>query len=71
MRGEKKKKMQENLRIQVKLVKALYGDIFSYKDIADLLQININSFYNWLNGAYNLSREKEKLLQLWLNDVLV
>lgn len=63
--------MQENLRIQVKLVKALYGDIFSYKDIADLLQININSFYNWLNGAYNLSREKEKLLQLWLNDVLV
>lgn len=38
--------MQEKLREQVKIIKALYGDIYRYKDIAEYLEININSFYN-------------------------
>lgn len=38
--------MQEILRKQVKVVKALYGEDFTYKDIAKMLDININSFYN-------------------------
>lgn len=62
--------MQENLRKQVKVVKALYGEDFTYKDIAEMLEININSFYNWLNNYYNLGREKEKVLQAFVNDIL-
>lgn len=62
--------MQENLRDQVKIVKALYNDIYTYKDLADYLNININSFYNWLNGYYNLGKEKEEKLQVLINDIL-
>lgn len=62
--------MQKKLRDQVKIVKALYGDIFTYKDFADYLNININSFYNWLNGYYNLGKEKEEKLQVLINDIL-
>lgn len=62
--------MQKKLRDQVKIVKALYGDIFTYKDLADYLNININSFYNWLNGYYNLGKEKEEKLQVLINDIL-
>lgn len=62
--------MQEILRKQVKVVKALYGEDFTYKDIAKMLDININSFYNWLNNYYDLGREKEKTLQDFVNDIL-
>ena len=40
--------MQENLRKQVKLLKALQN--VSYVSIAEDLEIKKNSFYNWLNG---------------------
>lgn len=62
--------MQEILRKQVKVIKALYGEDFTYKDIAEMLEININSFYNWLNNYYDLGREKEKQLQQFVNDIL-
>lgn len=62
--------MQENLRKQVKVVKALYGEDFKYKDIAEMLEININSFYNWLNNYYDLGKEKEKVLQDFVNNIL-
>lgn len=62
--------MQENLREQIKIIKALYGDIYTYKDIAKMLNININSFYNWLNGKYNLGSNKVKLLNEFINDIL-
>ena len=62
--------MQENLRKQVKVVKALYGEDFKYKDIAEMLEININSFYNWLNNYYDLGKEKEKVLQDYVNNIL-
>ena len=62
--------MQEILRKQVKVIKALYGEDFTYKDIAEMLEININSFYNWLNNYYELGREKEKQLQQFVNDIL-
>lgn len=52
--------MQENLRKQVKLLKAL--EDVSYTEIAEHLEIQRNSFYNWLKGYYNLSPEKEKRL---------
>lgn len=52
--------MQENLRKQVKLLKALQD--ISYKEIAEHLEINKNSFYNWLKGYYDFSAEKEQRL---------
>ena len=52
--------MQENLRKQVKLLKALQN--VSYKEIAEYLEINKNSFYNWLKGYYDFSIEKEQRL---------
>lgn len=61
--------MQEILRKQVKVIKALYGEDFTYKDIAEMLEININSFYNWLNNYYDLGRER-KQLQQFVNDIL-
>lgn len=52
--------MQEKLRKQVKLLKALQN--ISYKEISEHLEINKNSFYNWLKGYYNFSIEKEQRL---------
>ena len=52
--------MQEKLRKQVKLLKALQN--ISYKEISEHLEINKNSFYNWLKGYYNFSRAKEQRL---------
>ena len=53
--------MNENLRKQVKILKALQN--ISYKEIAEYLEINQNSFYNFINGQYNLSQEKAERLQ--------
>lgn len=60
---------QDYLRYQTKIAKSFNNDWF-YKDFADYLEMNINSFYNWLNGKANLSRSRElKLLDL-LQDLL-
>ena len=52
--------MQDILRKQTKMLKALQN--ITYTEIAEHLEINRNSFYNWLNGYYNLSADKEKRL---------
>lgn len=53
---------QDMLRQYVKMAKAC-NDGITYKDFAEYLEININSFYNWINKRYDLSRSKaEKLL---------
>ena len=62
--------MQENLRLQVKIAKVVNEDLFSYKDLAEYLNMNTHSFYNWLAGYYCLGTEKEKKLQDFLNDIL-
>lgn len=53
--------MQETLRNEVKYLK-LFQNI-KYSEISDYLEIKRNSFYNWLNGAYNLSDEKIERLK--------
>ena len=62
--------IQENLRKNCKLAKALNDDIFTYKDFAEAIDIDHNSFYNWLNGAYNLSDTKAKSLNDFINNIL-
>lgn len=57
--------MQEDLRKQVRLLKALQG--VSYTEFAEDLEIHRNSFYNWLKGYYNLSLEKELRLKEIIN----
>lgn len=54
-------KEQEKIRRKVKVAKALNDDIY-YKDFAEYIEVTEHSFYNWLNGYYNLSKSKiEKL----------
>ena len=48
---------QDKIRKKVKLAKALNDDIY-YKDFAEYLNVTEHSFYNWLNGYYNLSKYK-------------
>ena len=52
--------MQDELRKQVKLLKALQG--ISYTEIAEHLEIHRNSLYNWLNQQFSLSADKESRL---------
>lgn len=52
--------MNNELRQKVKIIKALNN--ISYKEIATKLNINANSFYNWIKGQYDLSEEKQRKL---------
>ena len=53
-------RLNENLRKEVKLLKALQG--ISYKEMAEFLEIRQDSFYNWLKGYYELGEEKQSRL---------
>lgn len=53
--------MQDNLRKQVKILKALQK--VPFYEIAEYLEIKKSSFYSWLYGNYDLSQEKEKRLK--------
>lgn len=52
--------MNDKLRKEVKLLKALQG--VSYKEIAELLEIRQDSFYNWLKGYYEFGEERQNRL---------
>ena len=52
--------MNDELRKKVRLIKALQG--ITYKEIAEYLDITVNSLYNWLRCQYDLSLEKQKVL---------
>lgn len=51
----------KELRKQVKILKAI-EQIDTYAELAEMLDINVHSFYNWLNGYYNLGSAKKKIL---------
>ena len=52
--------MNENLRKEVKLLKALQG--ISFKEVAEFLEIRQDSFNNWLKGYYEFSEERQRRL---------
>ena len=60
---------QDELRKQVRIAKACNDDIY-YKDFAAYLDITENSFYNWLNREYDLSRSKAKKLESVVVDLI-
>lgn len=62
-------KNQQFLRKQVKVAKALNDD-WSFKEMSQVINISVNSFYNWLNGAYQLSEAKRKELESLVYDLL-
>lgn len=57
--------MDEELRKEVKLLKALQG--ISYKEIAELLDIKQDSFYSWLKGYYDFGTFRHNHLQQIIN----
>ena len=59
--------INERLRYEVKQLKA-FQDI-SYKDIAELLEMNTKSFYLWLRGHYKLGLEKQHKLTDIISDL--
>lgn len=58
------------LRQQVKLCK-VYNSEWSYKLIAEAINITPNAFYNWLSGFYDLSNQKKVELNNLLYDLMV
>ena len=62
-------KQQDILRKQVKLAKAC-TDWLTFKDLAATLDITDHSFYNWLNGYYELSSKKAAQLQELIIDLI-
>jgi len=61
---------QDKLREQARVARAINHDCFTYADFADYLEISVNSFYNWLNGYYDLSSKKADNLNSFLSDLL-
>ena len=47
--------MNEYLRKEVKILKALQG--ISYKELAEYLEVKVNSLYSWLRGNYDFSED--------------
>ena len=54
----------DKLRKKVKVLCALQD--ISYKEISEYLEIKIGSFYNYMSGSYDLSEDK----QILLNDII-
>lgn len=60
----------EYLRNRCKLIKAI-GQVESYIELAEMIDIKRKSFYNWLRGEYDLSNSKKTLLNDILNDLWI
>ena len=63
-------KQGDKLREQVNLCK-VYNSDWSYKQIAEVIEITPHAFYNWLNGYYELSQRKERRLRELLSDLMM
>lgn len=55
---------QKLLAEKIKIMKIQDND-FSYKELAEMIDMNINSFYCWLNNQFNMKTEKFNLLEDW------
>lgn len=58
---------REDLRKEVKYLKCFQN--ISYKEIAELLEIRPDSFYNYLNGQYELGYNKKQHLRFIINQL--
>ena len=57
----------DNLRKMVRHMKVFQN--ISYREIAELLEIQYCSMYSWLEGRYNFSTERKKHLYQIIQDL--
>ena len=60
---------QNNLRKQARIAIAENIGIFTTKDFAEFLEIEIGSYYNWISGEYDFSEQKAKQFECFLSDI--
>lgn len=60
---------QQKLIHRVKLAKVENED-WTYKQMAEVIDIDTHSFYNWMNGCYKLSDKKYSELSSLIDDLL-
>ena len=58
---------QDSLRENVRLLKAV--NHISYKEIAQYMEMNVNSFYNFMSGAFDLGYDNQKKLERILSEI--
>lgn len=68
-KGKKRMRKQDDLRKKVKLAKAC-NDWLYYKELAETLEMADHSFYNWLNGNYEISSSKASQLEDIIIDLI-
>ena len=57
------------MRNLIRIAKALDKDI-TYKELANVIEITPGAFYNYINGYYELSYTKKKILKQYLEDII-
>lgn len=62
---------QDELRYKVRIIKA-QGGISSYKQMAeDYLETSYKGFLNWLAGQFDYGHQKVKLLNSFIDDLMI
>lgn len=59
---------QDKLREYARITKAKNQE-WNYYNMAQVINITVQAFYNWLYGAYELSNTKAQQLESLLNDL--
>ena len=62
-------KRHEQIKRKIRVAKALNPD-WSYKQMAQVIDITPNTFYNYLYGSFDLGEKKASELQSFLDDLL-
>lgn len=60
----------KELRKNVKLLKAT-DSIKSYTELAEMLEMSRDSFYNWLRGYYDFGAAKKERLKGLISDLYI
>lgn len=60
----------KELRKNVKLLKAT-DSIKSYTELAEMLEMSRDSFYNWLRGYYDFGAAKKERLKELISDLYI
>ena len=60
----------KDLRRKVKLLKAA-DSIKSYAELAEMLEMSRDSFYNWLRGYYDFGAAKKERLREIIDDLYI
>ena len=62
-------KKHEQIKRKIRMAKALNPD-WSYRQMAQVINVTPNTFYNYLYGSFDLGEKKASELQSFLDDLL-